>query len=185
MSMKTLHVTNRGDWQAWLAEHHADEIEVWLVFAKQHTGKPRVSYDEAVEEALCYGWIDSIVRKIDDDHYAQKFTPRTDRTRWSASNLERVRRLQAEGKMTEAGIAVLHPDPGYQPPERPGPEPPPFLEEALKRHPVAWENFQRLAPSHRKNYVRWIMDAKKEETRQRRLQEAIRMLEANETLGLK
>jgi uncharacterized protein YdeI (YjbR/CyaY-like superfamily) len=121
-SMNLLHVTNRQDWRAWLAEHHAAETEVWLVFAKQHTGKPRVSYDEAVEEALCYGWIDSIVRKMDDDHYAQKFTPRKDRTKWSASNLERVRRLLAEGQMTEAGIAVLHPDPDYQPPERPGPE---------------------------------------------------------------
>ncbi|HEX3126079.1 MAG TPA: YdeI/OmpD-associated family protein [Thermoanaerobaculia bacterium] len=182
--MKTLHVTNREDWRAWLAGHYDTETEVWLVFAKQHTGKPRVSYDDAVEEALCYGWIDSIVKKIDDDHYAQKFTPRTDRTRWSASNLERVRRLLAQGKMTEAGIAVLHPDPNYQPPERPGPEPPLFLEEALKQHPAAWENFQRLAPSHRKNYVRWITEAKKEETRQRRLQEAIRMLEANEKLGI-
>lgn len=180
-----LHVTNRDDWRAWLAGHHAAETEVWLVFAKQHTGKPRVSYDEAVEEALCYGWIDSIVRKMDDDHYAQKFTPRKDRTRWSASNLERVRRLMAAGKMTEAGIAVLHPDPDYQPPERSGPEAPPYLEDALKRSPAAWENFQRLAPSHRKEYVRWITEAKKEETRQQRLQKAIRRLEANEKLGLK
>lgn len=184
MSMKTLHVTNREDWRSWLAGHHATETEVWLVFAKQHTGKPRVSYDDAVEEALCYGWIDSIVRKMDDDHYAQKFTPRTDRTRWSAPNLERVRRLLAEGRMTEAGMAVLHPDPSYQPPERPGAEPPPYLEEALKQHPAAWESFQRLAPSHRRNYVRWIMEAKREETRQRRLQEAVRMLEANEKLGI-
>jgi uncharacterized protein YdeI (YjbR/CyaY-like superfamily) len=182
--MNLLHVTNRKDWRAWLAGHHATETEVWLVYAKQHTGKPRVSYDEAVEEALCYGWIDSIVRKLDEDHYAQKFTPRKDRMRWSAPNLERVRRLLAAGKMTEAGIAVLHPDPDYQPPERSGPEAPPYLEEVLKRNPAAWENFQRLAPSHRKNYVRWITEAKKEETRQRRLQEAIRMLEANEKLGI-
>ena len=185
MSLKLLHVTTREDWRTWLAGHHSTETEVWLVFAKQHTGKPRVSYDDAVEEALCYGWIDSIVRKLDDDHYAQKFTPRKDRTRWSAPNLERVRRLLAGGKMTQAGIAVLHPDPSYQPPERPGPEPPPYLEEALKRSPTAWENFRRLAPSHRKLYVAWITDAKKEETRQRRLQEAIRRLEANEKLGLK
>lgn len=184
MSMKTLHVTTREDWRAWLAGHHSTETEVWLVFAKQHTGKPRVSYDDAVEEALCYGWIDSIVRKMDDDHYAQKFTPRKDRTRWSAPNLERVRKLLAEGKMTEAGIAVLHPDPNYQPPERSGPEPPPYLESALKQSPAAWESFQRLAPSHRKEYVRWITEAKKEETRQRRIQEAIRRLEANEKLGM-
>jgi uncharacterized protein YdeI (YjbR/CyaY-like superfamily) len=183
--MKLLHVTTREDWRAWLAGHHATETEVWLVYAKQHTGKPRVSYDAAVEEALCYGWIDSIVRRLDDDHYAQKFTPRKDRTNWSASNLERLRHLLAEGKMTEAGLAVLHPDPSYQPAERSGPEAPPFLEEALKQSPAAWESFQRLAPSHRKNYVRWITEAKKDETRQRRLQEAIRKLEADEKLGIK
>jgi uncharacterized protein YdeI (YjbR/CyaY-like superfamily) len=183
--MDLLHVTTREDWRAWLAEHHATETEVWLVFAKRHTGKPRVSYDEAVEEALCYGWIDSIVRKLDDDQYAQKFTPRKDRTKWSAPNLERVRRLLAEGRMTDAGIAVLHPDPDYRPPERSGPEAPPYVEEALKRSPTAWDRFQRLAPSHRKNYVRWITEAKKEETRQRRLQEAVRMLEADIKPGLK
>jgi uncharacterized protein YdeI (YjbR/CyaY-like superfamily) len=184
-TMKLVHITNRKDWRAWLARHHTTETEVWLVYAKQHTGKPRVAYDEAVEEALCYGWIDSIVRKLDDDHFAQKFTPRKDRTNWSAPNLERIRRLMAEGKMTEAGMAVLHPDPDYKPPERSGPEAPPFLEEALKKSPTAWDQFQRLAPSHRKLYVRWITEAKKEETRQRRIQEAIRKLEADEKLGMK
>jgi uncharacterized protein YdeI (YjbR/CyaY-like superfamily) len=183
-TLKLLHVTTREDWRAWLAGHHATETEVWLVYAKQHTGKPRVSYDAAVEEALCYGWIDSIVRRLDDDRYAQKFTPRKDRTRWSAPNLERVRRLMADGRMTGAGIAVLHPDPDYQPPDRSSPEAPPFLEEALKKSPAAWEAFQSLAPSHRRNYVLWITDARKEETRQRRLQEAIRKLEAGEKLGI-
>ncbi|HWM92679.1 MAG TPA: YdeI/OmpD-associated family protein [Thermoanaerobaculia bacterium] len=181
---KLLHVSTREEWRAWLEEHHATETEVWLVFAKKHSGKPRVSYDAAVEEALCFGWIDSIARTLDDDHSAQKFTPRKDRTNWSSSNLERVERLMAEGKMTKAGIAKMHPDPDYRPPERIGAEPPPWLEEALRKEPAAWESFQRLAPSHRKNYVRWITEAKKEETRQRRLQEAIRMLERNEKLGI-
>lgn len=181
---KLVHVETREAWRAWLEEHHATETEVWLVFAKKHTGKPRVSYDAAVEEALCFGWIDSIARKLDDDHYAQTFTPRKDRTNWSPSNLERVKRLMAEGKMTAAGIAKLHPDPDYKPPERAGAEPPPWLEEALKEHPAAWESFQRLAPSHRRNYVRWITEAKKEETRQRRLQQALGMLERNEKLEI-
>ncbi len=73
-----LHVTNRNDWRAWLAEHHATETEIWLVSARQHTGKPQIPYDEAVEEALCYGWIDSVRRKVDDDHSAQRFSPRKD-----------------------------------------------------------------------------------------------------------
>jgi uncharacterized protein YdeI (YjbR/CyaY-like superfamily) len=181
---KLIRVSTREEWRAWLEKHHATETEVWLVYPKKHTGKPRVPYDDAVEEALCFGWIDSTTHKLDDDHYAQTFTPRRDRTNWSALNLERVRRLIADGKMTEAGLAKLHPDPDYRPPERSGAEPPPWLEEALRKHPAAWESFQRLAPSHRKNYVRWITEAKKEETRQRRLQEALPMLERNEKLGI-
>ena len=183
--LKLVRVKTREEWRAWLEKHHATETEIWLVFPKKHTGKTRVPYDAAVEEALCFGWIDSVARSLDDDHSAQKFTPRKDRTNWSPSNLERVKRLMAEGKMTEAGIAKLHPDPNYQPPERIGAEPPPWLEEALQEHPQAWEFFQGLAPSHRKNYVRWITEAKKEETRQKRLQEAVRMMERSEKIGLK
>jgi uncharacterized protein YdeI (YjbR/CyaY-like superfamily) len=182
--LKLVRVETREEWRAWLEKHHASETEAWLVFPKKHTGRPRVAYDAAVEEALCFGWIDSVARTLDDDNSTQRFTPRKDRTNWSPSNLERVERLTAEGKMTEAGIAKLHPDPNYRPPERIGAEPPPWLEEALRKHPAAWELFQRLAPSHRKNYVRWITEAKKEETRQRRLQEAVRMLERGEKLGI-
>lgn len=181
---KLVHAETREEWRAWLEKHHATETEIWLVFPKKHTGKPRVSYDAAVEEALCFGWIDSVARTLDGDHSMQRFTPRKDRTNWSPSNLERVERLRAEGKMTDAGIAVLHPDPDYRPPERIGAEPPPWLEEALRKHPKAWESFQHLAPSHRRNYVRWITEAKKEETRLGRLQQALGMLERGEKLGI-
>jgi len=184
--MNLLYVPTREEWRAWLEEHHATDTEVWLVFYKKHTGKPRVPYDEAVEEALCFGWIDSIARKLDEDRYAQKFTPRKDRSNWSAPNLERVERLITAGKMTPAGLAKLNPAP-QAPPRRfeSGDEIPAFVTEALQTSPAALENFERLAPSHRKNYVRWIIEAKKEETRQRRLQEALRKLERNEKIGLK
>src|SRR5262249_55806680 len=139
-----------------------------------------IPYEHAVEEALCFGWIDSIVKKIDDDKFAQKFTPRRDSTRWSALNRRRMRKLIQEGRMTEAGLARI--DPGIL-----GEEPqakqskgeldvPRFLKQALKASPKAWESFERLAPSHRKQYITWIMDAKKEETRERRLREAVALL---------
>ena len=81
---QTIYVTNRDEWRAWLARHHESETEIWLVYYKKHTaGRSRISYDHAVEEALCFGWIDSIVRKIDDDKYAQKFTPRRNNVSWS------------------------------------------------------------------------------------------------------
>src|SRR5438874_9891192 len=104
---KMLYVTNRDEWRAWLVDHQAAENEVWLVYYKKHTGQPRIPYDHAVEEALCFGWIDSIVKRIDGAKFAQKFTPRRDRTRWSALNKRRLRKLIREGRMTAAGLAKI------------------------------------------------------------------------------
>ena len=104
---KTLYVTNRDEWRDWLAKHGQSETEVWLIYYKKDSGRPRIPYDDAVEEALCFGWIDSIVKRMDDEKFAQKFTPRRDSSRWSALNTQRVRKLMREGRMTEAGLAKL------------------------------------------------------------------------------
>jgi uncharacterized protein YdeI (YjbR/CyaY-like superfamily) len=186
---KTLYVTNRDEWRAWLASHHASEAEVWLIYYKKQSGRPRIPYDDAVEEALCFGWIDSLVKRIDDERFAQKFTPRRDCTRWSALNKGRVRKLIREGRMTEAGLAkidlaTLDEEPPAKP-SRTDPGLPPFVNQALRASPTAWKNFQNLAPSQRRLYVGWILHAKKEETRQRRLREAVSLLEQNKKLGLK
>jgi uncharacterized protein YdeI (YjbR/CyaY-like superfamily) len=189
---KTLYVKNRDEWRAWLADHYESETEVWLIYYKKHTGQPRISYDHAVEEALCFGWIDSIVKRIDDEKFAQKFTPRRDYTRWSALNKRRVRKLIREGRMTEAELAKIdlsildeEPKQARAKPARGELEIPPFVKQALMASPKAWEYFQKLAPSYRRLYIGWIMHAKKEETRQRRLREAISLLEQNKKLGLK
>jgi uncharacterized protein YdeI (YjbR/CyaY-like superfamily) len=177
---KTLYVRTRDQWRAWLARHYQSETEIWLIYYKKHSEQPRIPYEHAVEEALCFGWIDSIVKKIDDDKFAQKFTPRRDSTKWSALNRRRVRRLIQEGRMTQAGLAKIDPEIlGEAPPVEQGEELdiPRFLKQALKASPKAWESFERLAPSHRKQYIRWITDAKKEETRERRLREAVALLE--------
>src|SRR5207237_1029172 len=176
-------------WRTWLAKHHDSERGVWLVYYKKQTGRPRIPYDDAVEEALCFGWIDSLVKRIDDAKFAQKFTPRRDCTKWSALNKRRVRKLIREGRMTEAGLAkidlaILE----EEPPEKPSRTDlgvPPFVKQALRASPTAWKNFQNLAPSQRRLYVGWILHAKKEETRQRRLREAVSLLEQNKKLGLK
>src|SRR5882762_9558352 len=104
---KTLYVTSREEWRAWLTKHYQSETEVWLIYYKKHTGQPRISYDHAVEEALCFGWVDSIVKRIDDEKFAQKFTPRRDWTKWSALNKRRLRKLIREGRMTEGGLAKI------------------------------------------------------------------------------
>src|SRR5262245_5210079 len=174
---KTLYVTSREEWRAWLTEHYQSETEVWLIYYKKHTGRPRITYDDAVEEALCFGWIDSIGKRMDDEKFAQKFTPRRDGAKWSALNKLRVRKLIREGRMTEAGLAkidlVLLGEEAQAKQGKGDVDIPLFVKQGLMANVKAWENFQNLAPSHRRNYIRWIMDAKKKETRERRLREAV------------
>ena len=100
---ETLYVSDREQWRAWLAEYHDKEQEIWLIYYKKGSGKARIPYNDAVEEALCYGWIDSIVKGIDDKKYTQRFTPRKPKSNLSAMNRERVHRLLEQGKMTDAG----------------------------------------------------------------------------------
>jgi uncharacterized protein YdeI (YjbR/CyaY-like superfamily) len=189
--LKTVHVTTRAAWRTWLQENHAREREVWLVYAKRHTGEPRVEYDDAVQEALCFGWIDSIVRRLDEERFAQKFTPRRPGSQWSESNRKRYEKLLAAGLLAPAGLQNA---PGEaSPPSKAerrerkarADDLPAYLEEGLRRDPAAWATFERLAPSHRRNYVLWIDSAKREETRRKRIAEAIARLRAGQTLGLK
>lgn len=104
---QTLYASNREDWRGWLLDNHQTAREIWLIFYKKASGKTGVSYDEAVEEALCFGWIDSLARRIDDERRAQRFSPRKPKSVWSDSNKQRIRRLIQEGKMTEAGLATV------------------------------------------------------------------------------
>lgn len=187
--MKTFDARTRERWRQWLAKNHASEPEIWLIFHKKHTGKPSVAYHDALDEALCYGWIDSLVKRIDDDRYAQKFTPRKPDSNWSSLNIKRYAALKATNRLAPPGIA-------RSPEGRPivdGPAPASLptedarraVEKALKKDGPAWKAFEALAISHRRRYVGWIAMAKREETRQRRLHEAIAMLRAGKKLGLK
>lgn len=104
---KTLYVKNRDGWRRWLEKNHKKETEIWLIYYKKHTGKTTIPYNDAVEEALCFGWIDSIEKRVDEERYAQRFTPRKPRSQWSEMNKERVKRLIKLDKMTPAGLAVF------------------------------------------------------------------------------
>lgn len=189
--METLHVTTREEWRAWLAAHHETESEIWIVYYKQHTGQPRISYDEVVEEALCFGWIDSLVRRLDDDRYAQKVTPRKNTAKWSPSNLRRFADLVKAGRMTAAGLAKGPPPDvtvarkPQAPPSSADDEVPEYIERRLRTNAKAWRFFQDLAPSYRRLYVKWIDMAKRDETRSKRLDEAASLLEQGRKLGLK
>lgn len=189
--MKTVEAKDRAEWRAWLAEHHDKEAEIWLVYYKKGTGVASIDYESSVEEALCYGWVDSLIKKIDDRKYARKFTPRKDDSKWSPSNIKRVKKLIKEGLMTEFGLqkveAAKQSGKWDEPVQSPalGFEMHPEFVEALKKNEKAKETFDNLAPTYQKQYLGWIEVAKRQETRQKRIQESIRLLERGERLGLK
>jgi len=180
-----LRVQSRAQWRKWLQKHYDSKPEIWLELYKRHTGKSTLGYNDAVEEALCWGWIDSIVRRLDDTRYARKFTPRKADSRWSSVNRRRYTDLELRGLLAEPGRKRA-------PTSRSGDAPrvsdsaiPPYIEATLKTNPRAWEFFQQLAPSYRRAYIGWIDAAKRQETKQRRLDEALGLLAAGKKLGLK
>jgi len=185
-----LYVADRGDWREWLRKNHATKKEIWLIYYKKHTGKPSILYDDSVEEALCFGWVDSIIKRIDDQTFARKFTPRKAKSRWSEANKKRARKMIKEGKMTEAGITRIREAKESREwfkttPVRKEVVIPLYLKAALTKNKKALENFNNLTKSYKRQYVGWITSAKREETRKRRLGEAIRVLEKGEKLGMK
>jgi len=186
--MKTLSVETLDAWRDWLDEHHASEPEIWLVFHKQHTGVASIDYKAALDEALCFGWVDSLVKRIDDRRFARKFTPRRADSRWSDVNRKRYAELEAGGRLHAAGIARPPTDRGY------GPRPsrrtlparlPSYIQTAFRDHPKASRYYKKLSPEERRRYIAWIESAKREETKLRRLNEAIRLLTSGKVLGLK
>jgi uncharacterized protein YdeI (YjbR/CyaY-like superfamily) len=186
-AMNTVEARTHADWRTWLATHHDQETEVWLVFHKRHTGKEGVAYNDALDEALCYGWVDSLVKRIDENRYARKFTPRRANSIWSAVNRKRYAELAASGRLAEPGKQRAPTDRRYPAVTEHKRQAglPSYIRKALATNAKAREHFEKLAPSHRRNYVAWIDSAKKEETKQRRLEEAIRLLGQGKTLGLK
>ncbi|MCE5260037.1 MAG: YdeI/OmpD-associated family protein [Chloroflexi bacterium] len=184
----TFYAADLAAWRAWLQENHATCGEVWLICLKVHTGQPCIAYDDALDEALCYGWIDSIIQRIDAERYARKFNPRTNTANWSSANKKRVLRLMQEGRMQPEGLAVL-PDKKVLNDLTPRPNLTitqlPELEEALKTNAAAAETWERLPPSQQRNYLGWISSAKRPETRAKRVAEALNLLAQGRSLGMK
>ncbi|MHC4194258.1 MAG: YdeI/OmpD-associated family protein [Planctomycetota bacterium] len=181
---------NDEEWRKWLSRHYATAAEIWLVFYKKETSKPTIAYGAAVEEALCFGWIDSIIKRIDDTKYARKFTPRKDKSGWSKLNKRRANKMIKEGKMTDVGLAKIQAAKKtglWAQDARPqiSLDIPAEFAKALARNKKAQENFDRLAASYRKHYIGWIAVAKRPETRERRVAESIALLQKGEKLGLK
>lgn len=191
LELNAVYVRDRAAWRAWLQDNHDSEPDgVWLVYYKPHTNKPCVPYDDSVCEALCFGWVDSLIRKLDEDRYARKFTPRKPDSHWSESNRARVEALIEQGLMTAAGMALVEAarasgrwlDDG-----RPEVDDRPCqaFRDALAANRDAAAHYDGLTPAQQRQFNLWINTAKKPETRANRLAESIRLLNRGEKLGMK
>jgi len=171
-------------WRAWLSKHHTTSPGIWLVFHKRHTGVRCIAYEEAVREALCFGWIDSLIKRLDDDRYAIKMTPRQPASKWSNINRRRWMELKAAGLLAPAGLAAAPTGNTYA--AKPiVPELPAYIARAIKADADAWKFFKSLAPTDRRHFVVWVHIAKRPDTRARRLRESLSLLAAGKRLGLK
>ncbi len=180
---------DRAAWRAWLASHHDKKREIWLAYYKKGTGKKSIGYEEALGEALCYGWIDSTVNKLDAERYIQRYTPRQPKSVWSASNKARVEKLIREGRMAEPGLASV------ETARRNGAwhtldrvdvklEIPPDLALVIEVDAPAKANFGRVSTSQKKMMAWWIISAKRPETRARRVARCLEMIRTGEKFGI-
>jgi uncharacterized protein YdeI (YjbR/CyaY-like superfamily) len=166
------HFKTAAAFRAWLDAHHATTTELWVGFYKKKSGLGGLTYQDAVDQALCYGWIDGLARGVDEVSYAQRFTPRRTRSQWSAINKRRVAELRESGLMTAAGLKAFAAHDGHAAPyshEQPQTTlSPPFVKR-FKAQAEAWKYFAARPPGYRRTAAFWVMSAKKEETRERRL----------------
>jgi uncharacterized protein YdeI (YjbR/CyaY-like superfamily) len=176
-----LRVDDRRAWRAWLERHSANKPEVWVVLHKKESGQQAISYDDLVEEALCFGWVDSVMRSLDATHYIQRFTPRKGGSKWSASNIARVKRLQAAGQMMPAGLVAFASDAEHIQELHPTVLPP-ELDRAFRAKGRAWRTFSTFPPGYRRRTIGWVASAKKDETRRKRLAILIDACERGERL---
>lgn len=188
---KKLRVNSIEAWREWLKKNHDKEELIWLVFKKKSAGPVPFDYHQALDEALSYGWVDSLLRSIDEHEYMRKFTPRKTSSTWSKINKKKVEQLIRAGRMTEHGMAKIEAarkngmwDKGVQPPDI-SDELPGALLQAFQNHPLARDHYFAMKETARKQFNIWINVAKRAETVQKRLEESIRLLEKGEELGLK
>ncbi len=175
---------DREEWRRWLQENHSSEKEVWVVIQKKKSKKKGLIYQEALEEAICFGWIDSKMQRIDALTFRQKFSPRKKNSIWSKKNKETAEKMIRTEKMTEAGFETIKEakqngkwNNAYS--SKIAPSLPKDLEKALKENDLAWKNFEKLSNSRKLRYIYWINSAKKDETRQKRIIEIVKNARAS------
>jgi uncharacterized protein YdeI (YjbR/CyaY-like superfamily) len=190
---RSTHPKTRKAWRQWLQKNHASSPGIWLIYYKTESGKRKLSYAEAVEEALCFGWIDSLPRKLDEQRAMLKFTPRKPKSAWSQLNKTRIKKLIEQSLVTEAGHFKIerakkdgswdkltssdaHTESNTLPPE---------LLKALSKNKIALKNFKSFPPGYRKRFLFWIDSAKRPETKDARIIQTVLMAAANKKPGVK
>ena len=179
MNPKPTYFANAEEFRRWLAAHAATASELLVGFMKRHTDATSMTWPQAVDEALCFGWIDGVRRRVDDDRYQIRFTPRKPGSTWSAVNIDRFAELQKQGRVTPAGIAAFEQrtekkSRTYSYEQAESPEFNPAETKEFKRNKPAWVFFEALPPSYRRKVVWWIISAKQEATRQKRFASFVR-----------
>jgi len=187
--MMDLYFKTRKEWRKWLEKNHDTADEVWLKFYKKSSGKPRIPYNDSVEEALCFGWIDGKLKRINDDYYIQRFSPRRSGSRWSKYNIVRIQKLIENGLMAPAGLkayqeALQKPELIYDNKADGDPEIPADLMKLLKRNKTALNNFLKFSQSARRIYIEWLKSGKRPETRERRIIRIVELAEKNIRPGI-
>ena len=175
---KTLYVTRRNAWRAWLKKNYKTEKEIWLIYPKKATGEPRIEYNTAVEEALCFGWIDSLVKKLDEEHTVQRFSPRKLKATYSQANIERLRGLVAKKKVVKEVAETLGDVLNQEfviPPD---------ILKAIQANTEAWKNFRKFSDSYKRIRIAFIDGARKRpEEFKKRLRYFIEMTAKNNIFG--
>lgn len=188
--MEQLFCADLKEWQKWLRRHHRQKEGVWLIFYRQGVPGQELDYGDCLDEALCWGWIDSLIKKIDDTKYVRKFTPRNPVSKWSTVNKNRVQQLIQENRMQDAGhaaVQIARENGCWERDDRPPviSEAPIEWQAALQGDRKACETFHLLAATYQKRYNLWIATAKKPETREKRIREALELLGKGQKLPLK
>ncbi|HKJ59740.1 MAG TPA: YdeI/OmpD-associated family protein [Halobacteriales archaeon] len=181
MTAEPIFFETRAAFRTWLEEHHDEADELWVGYYKVDAERSGIGYGESVEEALCFGWIDGLVKGIDDETYKRRFTPRNPDSKWSKANVERVEAMIDAGKMTPAGIELVEAaresgewDDAYRLAD--DHEIPAELEGALRENEAAWENFQDFSNTDKHAYIALYEEAKTDETRERRLERTVELV---------
>ena len=182
--IKKFYAKNRKEWRKWLLKNHKKEGKVNLIKYKKHTGKPSLTSKEAMEEAICFGWIDTTIKKLDEERYMQRFSKRSKNSRWSKNTLKYGKILIKKGKMAKAGMEAYKKGLKKKPLDHKLSKNPKTPEDLIKKlNKKAKQNFDKMAPSYRRFYIWWIENAKRTETRKRRIKHVVERVKEGKKFG--